>query len=165
MIRLAVILLFVVAPMMTYSQGKTIAPPAESAAVTEQQKWLVNAVAKYGSYKTPTTSVKISAPKIDACVLSFTQAKKFGSTLEEKTLILTTRTDTVKDSVSIDLAKIDIPSLGLSDYILPELSTFSFRIKRSETNFRDMELVVQRPAADAIKTTLERVASACAPAH
>ena len=162
MIKLAVILLFVVAPMTIYPQGKTITPPADTAAVTEQQKWLVNAMSKYASYKTPTTSVKISAPKIEACVLSFTQTRKFGSTSEE-TLIITTRTDTVKDSVSIDLAKIDIPSLKLSDYILPELSTFSFRIKRSETSFRDLELVLQRPAADAIKTTLERVSRACAP--
>ena len=165
MIRLAVILLFVVAPMTIYPQGKTITPPADTAAVTEQQKWLVNAMSKYASYKTPTTSVKISSPKIEACVLSFTQTRKFGSTLEEKTLIITTRTDTLKDNVSIDLAKIDIPSLKLSDYILPELSTFSFRIKRSETSFRDLELVLQRPAADAIKTTLERVSRACAPTH
>ena len=165
MIRLAVILLFVVAPMTIYPQGKTITPPADTAPVSEQQKWLVNAMSKYASYKTPTTSVKISSPKIEACVLSFTQTRKFGSTLEEKTLIITTRTDTLKDNVSIDLAKIDIPSLKLSDYILPELSTFSFRIKRSETSFRDLELVLQRPAADAIKTTLERVARACAPTH
>ena len=164
MIKLPAMLLFVVAPMMIYSQTKTIAPPADSAPVAEQQKWLVNALPKYASYKTPTTSVKISATKIDACVLSFNQTKKFGSTSEE-TLIITTRTDTVKDSVSIDLAKIDIPSLKLSEYILPELSTFSFRIRRSETSFRDMELVVQRSAADAIKTTLERVARACTPAH
>ena len=70
MIRLVVILLFVVAPMTIYPQGKTITPPADTAPVTEQQKWLVNAMSKYASYKTPTTSVKISSPKIEACVLS-----------------------------------------------------------------------------------------------
>lgn len=163
MIKFWVMLLFLFAPAVIYSQEKPVAPPPESAPIAEQQKWLLKGLSKYASYITPTMSVKISDPKIHGCVLSFTQTRKFGSTSED-TLIITTRTDTVKDNVSIDLAKLDPASMKLSDHMLPELSTFTLRIRPSETRFRDVELVLQQPAADAIKTTLERVARACHPA-
>lgn len=159
MIRLLTMLLFVCSPALIYAQAK-VAAPAENAAVAEQQKWLLTALPKYGSYKTPSNSVRISAPKIEACVLSFTQSKKFGSTQEE-TLIITTRTDTVKDTISIDLAKLDVASMKIGEHLDTSLSTLSFRIKRSETNFRNVEMVIQQPAVEATRLTLERVARSC----
>ena len=164
MIRLTALLLFAFVPVIIYSQAKTVTPPPESASSAEQQKWLVNALAKYASYETPAMSIKISAPKIERCVLTYTRTKKIGST-SETTLIVTTRTDKIKDNMSIDLTNLHTPSIKLSDHIFPELSTLSFRVSRNETNFRDFEIVVQQPAADAIKTTLERVAWSCGPTH
>ena len=159
MIRLLMMLLFVFAPAMIYAQAK-VAGPGESATDAEQQKWLLTALPKYGSYKTPSNSVRISVPKIEACVLSFTQTKKFGSTSEE-TLIITTRTDTVKDTISIDLAKLDLASLKIGEHLDVALSTLSFRIKRSETNVRNVEMVIQQPAVEAVKTALESLARGC----
>ena len=162
MSKLLLMFLFVFAPATIFSQGKPITPPGERAPAAEQQKWLLSALAKYAAYSTPTMSVKISGPKIQACVLTITQTKKFGSTSKDD-LIITTRTDSVTEKISIELGKLDLASMKLADHIFPELSTFSFRIRPSETTFRDVELVLQQPAADAIKTTLERVARACAP--
>lgn len=157
MIRLFAMLLFALAPVTIWSQGKPVSPPAESAPIADQQKWLLDAITKYGSYKTPTSSVKISAPKIEACVLSFTQSKKYGAT-SERTLIVNTRTDTVKEDVSIDLAKLDVSTIKSSEHMEPEVMTVAFRMRNA---VRDTEVVVRQSSAEAIKTTLGRVAGSC----
>ena len=164
MIRMLVFLMFALAPVSIHSQGKNIAAPAESAPANEQRKWLLKTVGKYASYKTRTISVSITAPKLESCVLSFVQTKKVGSTSQD-TMGVTTRTNAIKDNVAIDLAKLDLNSLKISDHIYQELATLTFRIRRGEAASESVELVVQQPAADAIKTVLERVAHACTPVH
>ena len=160
MIRLYVIALFLFAPAAMWSQGKTISPPAENAPNAEQQKWLVQAFTKYATHRTPTTSVKVTSPKLEACSLSYTETKSFGATSEEL-LILTTRTDLVKNNVVIDLAKLETSGMKLAEHMSADLMALTFRVRRADNGFKDFEIVLRQPAAEAIKTTLERVARGC----
>jgi hypothetical protein len=160
-IKFYVISLFLLAPMTVWSQAKTVAPPAENAPMAEQQKWLVQAIGKYATYRGPTMSVKVSDPKIKGCSLSYTETKSFGA-VSERVLIVTTRTDSVKNNVEIDLAKLDVPTMKLAEHISPDLIALTFRVRRAETGFKDFEIIFRQPAGEAIKTTLERVARGCA---
>ena len=161
MIRIFVIVLFAVATSTIWSQGKTVSPPAENLPRAEQEKWLVQAIAKYGSYDEMTTAIKISAAKIHGCALSYTQTKRFGAT-KEQNIIVTTRTDSVKNDIIIDLAKLEVDTMKLSEHMYPEVMTLSFRMRDS---VRDTEIILRQTAAEAIKTTIERVARACQRAH
>lgn len=160
MIKLFMTVLLLFAPAAVWSQAKPVAPPAESAPAAEQQNWLVQAIAKYGSYKAAATSVKISDSKIAGCSLSFLQTKS-SDTSSEQTLIRRTRTDSIKDNVVIDFAKLDITSLKLSEYLSPEVMSLTFRVRRDNNTFKDFEIILREPAAEAIKTTFERVAKGC----
>ena len=160
MIKLSFFLLFLFAPVTIWSQGKLVAPPADSAPMAKQRTWLVQAIGKYGTQKAAGTSVKISNQKIEACVLTYTQTRMYEGN-SETTLIRRTRTDSVKDDLTVDLAKLDIASIKLSEHLVPELMALTFRVQATGSSFKDFELVLRQPAADAIKTTLERVARGC----
>ena len=161
MIRLCAVLLFVFGPATIWSQAKPVAAPSADAPRAEQEKWLVQAITKYGSYDAMTASVKLSAAKINGCVLSYTQTKKFGAT-KEQTLIVTTRTDSVKEGIAIDLAKLDVSSLKLLENVSPDVMSLAFRTLGGGS-VRDTEIILRQPAADAVKTAIERVARACQP--
>jgi hypothetical protein len=161
--RLA-LLIFLLVPSALYSQTKPVSPPPEGAAPVEQQRWLVNAIRKYGTFKSLGTSISISSPKLDACVLSFVQTKRYGS-MSHDTMGAKERVDSVKGEVRLDLAKLDIASLKVEDHFDPELSIVSLRIGPSDASSKNIEIIVQQPAAGAVKTTLERVVRSCIPAN
>ena len=159
MIRLFAVVLLVFAPMTIWSQGKVVEPPSADAPRADQERWLIQALIKYGSHDVTTTAFKLTAVAVKGCVLSYTRTKRYGAT-KEQTLIVTTRTDSVKDDISIDLAKMDIPTIKLVEHMYPEVMTFSYRMKG---DVRDSEIVLRQPAADAVKTTIERLARGCQP--
>jgi hypothetical protein len=140
------------------AQEKPIMPPAETESLHGQQRWLTNAVTKYGSYRTLNLSVVISSAKFTGCQLDFVQTRKLNAAAQD-TMGVTTKTNTLKQNISIDLAQLDTATID--EHVDLTLRQLSIKLRRAENDFRNVDLVVREEAADAIKTTLERIGGEC----
>lgn len=164
---LLTVAMFVIGVEAVAQKRDGMTPPSEAASLGETQKWLVEALTKQASYKTRVTSVTISNPKVEGCIVSFTQTRKSGSA-SIATMGATRRTNTVKDDVSFDLAQLAENGIAVSDHIYPELQTLELRLgggakegSASTDHIRTVEIVVQHEATDAIKAALMQLRRLC----
>lgn len=135
-----------------------IKPPNESATRAEQEKWLTQALIKYGKYKNASTSVSIASAKINVCIVSFNVIRKPTSidSPMDRTVV---RTNKVTQSVSIDLSRIADDGVAIEEFLDPNLRTL---VVKSVGEVKT-EVVVERKAAAAIRVVLERLRAECRP--
>ena len=152
----------VLASVSTYAQSKPVVPPSENAPRAEQEKWLTNAVTKYGSYKTLNLAIVVSSAKFDGCRLEFVQTRKSGA-VSQDVMGVTTKTETTKQDIAIDLSTLDTFGVTIKDEIDPALKVLVLKLRRADANAkaREMELIVKEEAAEAIKTAFEQISRQC----
>jgi len=147
-----------------------IKPLSQTATLAEAQKWLVDVVGKYASYKNRVASVTISDAKFDGCTFKFTLTRKSGS-ISTATMGTTRTTNAVKENLALDTSRIEPDGIAVTDHVYPELEIIEVRLGHTAGAEQAaitgpvniFELVVKRDAADAIKTALYQVARLCQP--
>lgn len=135
----------------------SIKPPAETATLAETQTWLVGAIGKYAAYKTRVTTMTITNAKFEGCSFSFTETRKSGS-ISTATMGATRTTNSVKEDILFDVARLASDGISVSDHIYPEIQTLELKFADDR---RIVEIVVKREASDAIKTALTRIQRLC----
>ena len=156
---------FAISASLSAQKRNEIKPPSESASLAENQQWIGEALAKFGSYKTRLEAMTVSKVSFDACRFSFTETRKSGST-STATMGATTTTNVSKNDISIDLAKVRPDGISLEDHIYPELQTIKiwyagFDLAEGSTAGRVYQIVVKHEAGDAIKTALLQAKRLC----
>lgn len=156
------------APCAASQDRSSIKPLSQTATLAETQKWLVDAIGKYASYKTRVTAVTISDAKFDGCIFKFALTRKSGS-ISTATMGATRTTNAVKEEIAFDPSQIESDGIALTDHVYPELQTIEVRSRRAAgadgatttTHGNIIELVVKREAADAIRAALYQVGRLC----
>ena len=156
----------ILASASAYAQTRPIMPPAENEPRAEQERWLANALTKYGSYKTLNLAIIVSSAKFNGCRLEFVQTRKSGATSQD-VMGVTTKTATTKQDIAIDLSTLDATGVTIKDEIDPALKVLLLKLRRADANAkaREMELIVKEEAVSAIKTAFEQISRQCPPAN
>ena len=152
-----------IVPVCVSAQAKNVKPLADNASLPETRKWLVDAIGKYASYKTPVTSASVSAVKFDGCKLSFTLVRKTGTSGQD-VMGVTRRTHTVKQETAFDLSLIQPEGIRLTEHIFPEFQTLTVRFRSGEPSTaadREVEIVVKHEAATYIHSALVHARLLC----
>ena len=152
-----------VMPMYASAQSKNVKPLVDNASLPETRKWLVEAIGKYASYKTPVTSASISDVKFEGCKVSFTLVRKTGTSGQD-VMGVTRRTHTVKQETAFDLSFVEPEGIRLTDHIFPEFQMLTVRFRSGEPSTapdREVEIVVKQEAAEHIRTALVHARRLC----
>ena len=133
-----------------------IKPPVESSSRSDLEKWLTQALGKYGRYKNRARSVSVSSAKFTGCTLSFDVLHKPNTidTSSDRTVFSTKK---VTQVVSIDISRIAPSGLAIEDFLDPDLRTLVVKLADGAKT----EIVVRGEAAGAIRTVFERLSAAC----
>ena len=163
-LRLSILLVaLTMLPTYAAAQGKTVKPLSDTASITETQKWLVDALAKYTSFKTPVNSASVSNVKFDGCTLSFAVVRKTGTSGQD-VMGMTRRTHTLKQEMAFDLSFVESEGIKLTDHVLPELQILTVRFRTGDPSAaveREVEIVVRQEAAEQIRSALVHARRLC----
>lgn len=133
-----------------------IKPPSETVSRTQLEKWLTQALVKYGKYKNLSTSVAISSAKFSECTLGFDLVRR-PNAIDTRTDSAVSRTNKVTQNVSIDVSRIAADGITIEDYLDPDLRALIVSL----TNGSKTEIIVRHDAAGAIRTAFARLRTAC----
>ncbi|HVF31026.1 MAG TPA: hypothetical protein VNA22_08650 [Pyrinomonadaceae bacterium] len=134
-----------------------IKPPAEDLSRTELEKWIVQALGKYGEYKSQSMNASVSSAKFTGCTLNFDIIRK-STPRHNDTVNAVYKTRGVKHPVSIDLSR--VAAISVVDYLNPELQTVVLTMTGGPTT-NGSEIIVRHAASNAIKTAFERMRGFC----
>ena|SRR5688572_22560329 len=161
MYRIFVTLLIILAMHLTAVAQSKVEIPALSATIEEIHRWVANTMSKYGSYKTRTTSVKVTAVSAGGCRLAYTATRQDKIELQDQ-LGVKSRINSIKDEVRLDLAEVESGGITLEPHIHAELQTVAVTTGKA-ANKRVTEFVVKSEAGDPLVKVLERITAPCRP--
>ena len=136
---------------------KIVQPPEENASMAELQKWIIQALPKYASYKTRSASVVVSEVKVDGCTIKFVRSRKVGTTTSVTEGARRTVSSS-RDDVTLDARDMRPDAISLSDHLYPELQTLGITRPASHP---PVEIVLKRFAAEAVRSALAAAARRC----
>jgi hypothetical protein len=143
---------------------ESVKPPGEGATRAEIEKWISVAIDRHASYSTRTMEVTIADVKFERCTISYTEVRKSSSRNNSVAVTAVIKQKSIKLDLDVDLSKLALNGIEITDHILPEFQTLVLRERYDTggaTTGRDVELVVKHGAADAMKIALERLKAVC----
>ena len=166
--QLVLILMIAFAAFASHAVAQeNLKPPKEEASRVELEKWLVQALGKYASYRTRSTSVSVERVKLTGCTIVYSVVRRSDpvSTDSVNGILKAKR---VTSEVDLDVARIEPNGIEIVDHVLPEFQTvvirerFGASVPPAAGTSREVEVVVKYEAAAAIKIVLERFRAHCA---
>lgn len=166
--KLFILLLFgfIIGPALISAQNKGIKPLRESATLAETQKWLIDNLTKYATYKTRVNSASVSDVKFDGCSIAMTVVRKTAVAAQD-VMGVTTRTHSSKQDIAFHLTFVEPDGVAVGDHIFPEFQVITIKFRAgdhtsdAQNDSREHEVIVKREAGDAIRDALLHARQLC----
>ena len=155
-IFLVLLLLAVFSVGVCAQTADEIKPPSESSSRADLEKWMAQALGKYGKYRNRARSVSVSSAKFAGCTLSLDVLHK-PNTIDNDSDRTVFSTKKVTQAVAIDLSRIAPGGIAIEDFLDPDLRTLVVKLADGSKT----DIVVRGEAAVAIQNVLERLSAAC----